>query len=1234
MAITATTVLGNGTWGSYYTQMSNSLATITMGPWFGASVQTQVNSTRTLTETSSLNFTDISSSVGGSGFITTRARDASSTWEVDIDPVLDATNESVTFTPSLRMQAGSAATTLFKATTFALRIKLIGTASDCRIMYPDFGNTVDLWTNVSSSASHTFKNPGVVQSGGGTGADATDEPTGLISGAGSHSWSQVMYLWNDSTKAGILLRFDDIKGRGKGFTIVREAATNDIIIAATWIPQDMGEGVNNGSDEDPFDYGLEVRPMSGDYYDALRYHQGKCIADGHPAFRKGKLRTRSDAHDLSAFFAMFNTTTNYKLTYQVEMRRISDFFGIAPKYFGGIVYGVTDGYIGKTTPVLTPFHLDAASAVSVIHDLGMKTVAYSIPINPAVVEAASIGLGIEDDFAKDRGDVDITIKHISSTEILSIAPSWLTDANTDELLQYFITEYESEVGKKYDGFYLDAHNAYMPMPNDDSGISSADRGVGSKTWTVKNREVIERFRTLLIATGIPKPLMIIEWPNEFYMSEADICSYTTLQIAEISNKTTPAPAILWNEYCQFGTFQQFGTGPLHTLDFGAGLEGWATTAEVFTYYWSWHFHLGQLPSFLAFFNTPYHFIEEVGESGYDLWFDNNKGFYRHLQNWFDKRNMIDHIRRCQMLRPLAESQPVRMLNAQLSSGSTKQPVDKVHSSVWYEDTRDIVYVQLSNWSITDDTPVTHDLEIDMSLANYAELGAAPRDIYLWRDGVQSLGVYDGSTTISLTVTMSPEEVAIIAMPLTGKEWLAPKDAVGYYVDPGTGSDTNDGRSHATAFATYAKAEATALVNEKVRVNKGTSSIEANRVDMKFGQTWTTYGTGARPIYKNSGGTAFYATNVDNLTVEGFDLEAVDGFGFHLSGSSANCQVTNCYAHDCTFTAGSQGTGFVVDIDAGQTATFQDCIAEDNDVDGFAGFGAGTVQTNDCTATGHLTAGSDGFTSHDTCTFKMLRCVSTLNTDGVHFTSTAGDSEIIQCFIYDNVDLQVYIVPAAGAGTSTCKIVNNLMRTPVTVASTLASACIYAAPGADISGGYNTLCVPNDGNVDSTCYLTDGYSNIDMVGDMFLIHATNVDAFFYFEVTAGDTTTAFDYHDFNDVSGNRWHVTGGAGAPPYTFAEWQSGGGSPNGRERTSTPMDFSAAHATFTADNLRIALGDFSASVSADPTYTFITTDYLDHPRVSGAFSRGAYEPKINRGSGGIGRGIGRDLGLDIGLDI
>lgn len=774
MAFSATYALLDPTFGTYYTQFSNSFSTIPLGAWFKGRTETQNNSTRTLSPVLTSAMVDNGSTINADGTINFKAQDAGANWEYDITPTVDATNESVTFTPAFRYNSASS---FAKSCSMEFRVAVLGSAADCRIMMPDKEHTIQLWSDVGT-AEKLYLNPGIRNSGGGTGAQSTDEPSGEFAGSGEASYSQCVYLWNKTTLEGILFRFNDIKGRGKAFGLARDAGTGDIIVLCRFANQDCSTGVNNNSSEDPFDYGLEVRPMTGTWYDALEYHRSRQIVEGHPAYTKGKLRSRSDLVECSAIGAAFNQSYDFPQFVQQEFTRIQRYFEIDPAKFPVIFYGFGQGSQGFSTPFLTPFVNGSDQAMSKMHDLGFKIIPYTFPLQPNVANLPG-GYGINADVVVNRSDQAVTQPKVANPSIITyVGLNWMTPANNTEYLQTFIDEMVSGLGVKWDGFYLDAHNAYMPLPNDDTALNPADRSIGSKTWTAKNAEVIETMRTFSETAGVEKPIMVSEWPNEFYMAECDMQSFTSLEVDTIQKAVAPGAHVMWGEYTQFFTFEQFGTGPLDTLDFGLG--GWATTQEVFAYYWSWHYHIGQIPSFLAFFITPdtldpYKFIPLESEGGYKEWYLDSQGFYRHLKNWFNKVNLVDHIRKCKMLRPLVNSQIERTFNAVLDSGPVLQPEDKVHSSVWYEDTRDIVYLMLSNWSCKGDNPVTHEFSISMPLKDYPELGAAERDIFLWNGGVTNIGSYDGATTISLSVEMKPEEVAIIGMPLRGEAWVAPQD---------------------------------------------------------------------------------------------------------------------------------------------------------------------------------------------------------------------------------------------------------------------------------------------------------------------------------------------------------------------------------------------------------------------------------------------------------------------------
>jgi len=434
----------------------------------------------------------------------------------------------------------------------------------------------------------------------------------------------------------------------------------------------------------------------------------------------------------------------------------------------------------------------------------------------------------------------------------------------------------------------------------------------------------------------------------------------------------------------------------------------------------------------------------------------------------------------------------------------------------------------------------------------------------------------------------------------------PDTVTTYYVDPASGSDSNDGLSESGAFATWTKANSVHGPGDTVSIRCGTNSTETTTIEPADSSIWNTYGTGASPQLVNTADKCFSLDAVENVTIEGIDVESEVGIGFQVLAGCDGLTMIDCTAHDCVNDVGGAGTGFRCTGQAGDVYTLTGCTATDNEDDGFDMFGAGKLIATNCTASGHLVgANADGFSCHDGAAMEMYYCTSTGNRDGVHHVNTSGANVIEGCTITANTNYGLNLAPA-GASTATNKVINNVIRdeylkTDLASNGVAAGACVYLPTHSEIHGGYNTLVSTNTHATEfSSCYQLAGTGSIDMVGDLMIAHPTSASAL-YVITDGAKTVVNFGDHDFGEITSNTLRFT--ALGTPYTTETWLTFS-STGGR---IVANDLDAFGVAFEAADVNLTEASTSARVNA--TAAFTDRDFAGRPRVAGSYSRGAMEP-------------------------
>lgn len=740
--------------------------------------------------------------------------------------------ETITMTPkNLTMGAAATANLAFHHIALNYRLTPLGNPADCVVMVPGTTSQLVKWQDFPQDTAVRWSHPGrfdatgevsfspagLLNPDGETGIIFYDEPSGTLIGE-NPSWPlasfvQWAYFYNRVTKQGVLFRTTDKVGQGKVFSVTR-LSDNTINLAVRFIPPDNSIG-NNGASDHSFGYGLEIRPMVGDYYDALVYVREKQKAEGHPAFEKGRIKDRplvgpnmypEKARRMVMFHAIgggdrdyfyansgtspgptsdidLNVPFNYN-RYVQSATRLKQYFELDNWELHCSIYGYWQEVIGSEFPTIT-FNGTASMAIQQIHQNGIAAILYTIPIHPQKSELPP-GLSIYDDMARTRVGYSIPAepgldaddeKFEKETPVVGAGndglhwtPTFLNDAASLEYLQYVRDQFLSSLGTNFDGFYFDAHNAFSPPPNDDFRLTSVDRGVGSTTWTPKARELGDIAREQL---NLDRPIVFTEHPNELYVSNFDYMFDS--QIGNGSGTTAVSqPATMWSEYTRFANFD-VGAPPDPSL-FSAGsfeLEGFFNLTELYMIRYSYGFHNGVVASWIQQFNIyDHYFIQFPGEAEYYNWFQASEPFYLFMKRLYT--GLKQKVRDYQMSRKLRElpDGPIEfqhrlLLDGDLVGLSTDTDV-RVHNSVWYDSDNDVVAVWLSNWTVDGGNATIVQFNKTITRAGWPELGAGPRDVYLTNAETKAqtlIGSYNnGSGTAdqyTFNIQVGPGEVFLV-----------------------------------------------------------------------------------------------------------------------------------------------------------------------------------------------------------------------------------------------------------------------------------------------------------------------------------------------------------------------------------------------------------------------------------------------------------------------------------------
>lgn len=830
--------------------VTNSLGSFQFGgtPW--VTIETINTSTRVLsvetTTVGGMPLTGLTGSLSSNFTLTFESSLGSTAFTFDIEGTVDNSEvstgaetipvESILLEPkNLTMGAAAKGSLAFHHIALNFNLPVIGNVDDCVIMGTGPTNQLSSWLTVPTTEarwSHpgllitggetTYEQAGDLNPDGETGIIFYDEPSGARIGTASTggstdplaSFAQWLYFYNRVTEQGVLIRTTDIVGQGKVFSLTRNASDNSINLQVRMIPRDHSIG-NNGNSDGDIGYGIEIRPMSGDYYDALVYLREKQKAEGHPAFRKGRIKDRplvganmypeksrrmlmfhpiggGDRDQIYANSgrtppATIDLSAPFSFTqYVSSATRLKSYFELDNWELHCSLYGWWQNYIGTDAPIVAFNTAQGADqAVRQIHRAGITTLMYTIPIAPQKDNLPNT-LTIYDSMAKTRvgysipaePGLDADDKKIELETALSgignagvyWTPTFLSVGENREYLQFIRDQFISTIGLEWDGWYYDAHNAYCPPPNDDSTLDPEDRGVGSLTWTPANRALADQARTDL---NLDRPVIFSEHPNELYIAEFDFVFDNQGMITALTTSVAQ-PSTMWSEYTRFTSFD-IGTPPSSAL-YPSGAFSLPSTFNVIERYniiFSYYFHHGHAASFLQQFGLYDDlYIHYPGEAQYYEWWQDAEEFYKFVKRMYVP--LKDKVRNYQISRRLRELpdgplgfQHRLIIDADIL-GLIADPNFRVYNSVWYDSDNDVVAVWLTNWTIQSGHPTIVQFSKTITKAKWPELGDGPRNVYLTNaeTGAQTLiGTYNSGTgtadEFTFNIQIGPSEVFLI-----------------------------------------------------------------------------------------------------------------------------------------------------------------------------------------------------------------------------------------------------------------------------------------------------------------------------------------------------------------------------------------------------------------------------------------------------------------------------------------
>lgn len=674
--------------------------------------------------------------------------------------------DSLLLRPELAIGADISATHSFAYGMVSFRVSLPGTLANGRVLMPGAHPYVIGWDQVPMSEAK-YSHPGIMWRGGedplNPSGDTDDlneiefptrsdpDYAPLVDFMGCYA------VWDKASGLGLIVRWTDAKGRGKIVSIERDV-NDDLYFRFRFIPIDHRMGVGGASDED-FDYSVELRPfLSPDpataWHDVAEFHRARLATESHPSQDAGRIVDRPSSgawllpdsmRNMNAFAAMTTGSSSDGFDFSLYTTNTANLVGAFTGPASGWVmqsYNYHQGVIGDQFPSVN-FQTGAVAALEDINDLGVTSVIYTIPIANSLWDGSTglpTAFGINNDLSVDSAGALI----VGETPVLGsdsggavyVQPSFLSAANNAELLDYTIDQIKAGIGTNWRGQYSDAFNVACPPFNSDTGLTPDDRGAGSKTWWTAALACLVLHRTTMAAKGITDPVVITEHPQPLTVGRMDACfieligpgkSYLGTDEPDWDYVTPRVPffAACFSDRQIITDFGSFGDGPGGLV---SAVTGYATEVERFNSLYSFLWHCHQRPSFLRFFGNSLNVYAPADRSdSYQNWLDYLEGMF------FAQADAVRHWSTCRKVRDLPGAQHEISIEAGVAEDVTLALTtgSKCHRSVAYDDDADELIIRLSNWSLEGHTPTTVPVTATLTTANWPDLGAGARDVWLW-----------------------------------------------------------------------------------------------------------------------------------------------------------------------------------------------------------------------------------------------------------------------------------------------------------------------------------------------------------------------------------------------------------------------------------------------------------------------------------------------------------------------
>ncbi len=718
-------------------------------------------------------------------------------FDYDLDCIADHKNGSMRIRPSIAMRPRFSAAHGFHFCSLQFRIKPPGRGdpANCRVMLSGVVPYVVSWMDdveIPIGNPIVGMHPAASRRGGNAAASFLnpsddmgiikyDEPSRGITPNAS-SMSQCFYFWDHETLEGLLIRTDDIAGQGKTFSISRDPDTHEIIFKICFIPQDNSVGVDHNSDS-VFDYGVELRPMRGDWNHALDYDTKRKMEQGHPAFARGRINASNNfpkkAKQMVCFAPNFGGFFGFDFSkYLEQCLRIKDFFRGGPGSVGSIWYGTGPGDLGESAPIYGPLTKSAIKNIQRAWEEDLSVIIYTIPIynDKSSLSGVTPRLGIMDDLPltrsnyvlQDQPNLPSSLEPLESEHVSIPARSggtlypyvdWTNAANNREYARFIARQFD---GLNLAGLYIDRGGADGPPPNDNPALSPDDRGVGSKTWTMANRSISGLLRQEMAGE---ETIIVHEWPSEFSIGEADIVTWDSVGVKGVDSTQVFGPSAQFGEYVKHSTFHGFGRGA--SKDLLLEVPGFISRTESLNgifLYWLMGGHMMPVQAFFDLRPNEY-FIAKPGEPDYNLWFRDAIPHYEFLRRcWWTQQELVKRFHTSKRLHEMQRTSVVRRKIDERVGTPTIQK-EFIYAQGWYDRDENRLGFNCGNWTQTIKEGgfinATEIWEETLTTEDYPDLGDQPRRVYLidCLDGSETpLPDYNGRGSYEFKITMPPGRV--------------------------------------------------------------------------------------------------------------------------------------------------------------------------------------------------------------------------------------------------------------------------------------------------------------------------------------------------------------------------------------------------------------------------------------------------------------------------------------------